>query len=155
MSSLFSFAGRLKMRGLKRNQKKLWYQLYQNNIPVYETDLEGNIFRDPVIGEPLLTGETKIGYSDPVEFRANVSANRGESSSDPFGIDLSYDKTMVSCDMNLPIDELSVLFVDKKPVFDADGNLTNTADYKVVKVAKSLNSVLYAIKKITEGSSDG
>ena len=81
------------MRGLKRNQKTLYYQLYQNNVPIYETDLDGNIVTDPITGEPLLTGETKVGYSAPVEFRANVSANRGESSSDPFGIDLLYDKT--------------------------------------------------------------
>lgn len=126
-----------------------------NNVPIYETDLDGNIVTDPITGEPLLTGETKVGYSAPVEFRANVSANRGESSSDPFGIDLLYDKTMVSCDMDLPIDELSVLFVDKKPEFDADGNLANTADYKIVKVGKSLNSALYAIKKITEGNANG
>mgnify|MGYP001050067271 FL=1 len=143
------------MRGLKRNQKTLYYQLYQNNVPIYETDLDGNIVTDPITGEPLLTGETKVGYSAPVEFRANVSANRGESSSDPFGIDLLYDKTMVSCDMDLPIDELSVLLVDKKPEFDADGNLANTADYKIVKVGKSLNSALYAIKKITEGNANG
>ena len=64
------------MRGLKRNQKTIWYQLYQDNIPVYETDLDGNIVTDPITGEPLLTGETKVGYSDPVEFRANVSAAR-------------------------------------------------------------------------------
>ena len=143
------------MRGLKRNQKTLYYQIYQSNIPVYEMDLDGNIVIDPVTGEPLLTGETMVGYAAPVQFRANVSAARGESSSDPFGIDLSYDKTMVSCDMTLPIDELSVLFVDKKPEFDAGGNLANTADYKVVKVAKSLNSVLYAIRKVTEGSANG
>ena len=62
------------MRGLKRNQKTLYYQLYVSNIPVYETDLDGNIVRDPVTGEPLLTGETKVGYADPEEFRANVSA---------------------------------------------------------------------------------
>lgn len=143
------------MRGLKRNQRKLCYQLYLEHIPVLETNLDGNIVTDPVTGEPLLTGETKVGYSDPVEFRANVSANCGESSSDPFGIDLSYDKMIVSCNMELPIDELSVLFVDKKPEFDAGGNLANTADYKVVKVAKSLNSALYAIKKITEGTEHG
>lgn len=143
------------MRGLKRNQKTLYYQLYASNIPVYETDLDGNIVTDPITGELLLTGETKVGYSDPVEFRANVSAARGEANTDPFGIDLSYDKTMVTCDMDLPIDELSTLFVDKKPEFDTGGNLTNTADYKVVKVGKSLNSALYAIKKITEGSANG
>lgn len=143
------------MRGLKRNQKTLYYQLYASNIPVYETDLDGNIVTDPITGEPLLTGETKVGYADPVEFRANVSAARGSSESDLFGIDLVYDKTIVTCDMNLPIDELSVLFVDKKPEFDTGGNLANVADYKIAKIARSLNSVQYAIKKITEGSSDG
>lgn len=140
------------MRGLKRNQRILYYQLYQDHIPVCETDLDGNIVTDPVTGEPLLTGEYKVGYADPVEFRANVSAARGESNTDPFGVNTQYDKTVCSCDMNLPIDELSVLFVDKKPEFDSNGNLTDKPDYKVVKVAKSLNSVLYAIKKMTEGA---
>ena len=103
------------MRGLKRNKQKLWYQLYDNHIPIYETDLDGNIIYDPVTGEPLLTGDFTVGYSEPVEFRANVSAARGEANTDPFGVDLAYDKTVATCDMNLPIDELSVLFVDKKP----------------------------------------
>lgn len=143
------------MRGLKRNQKTLYYQLYSENIPIYETDLEGNIITDPITGEPLLTGETKVGYAEPVKFRANVSAARGSSESDLFGIDLVYDKTIVTCDMKLPINELSVLFVDKNPEFDIGGNLTNAADYKIAKIARSLNSVQYAIKKITEGSSDG
>lgn len=137
------------MRGLKRNQRKLWYQLYSEHIPVLETDLDGNIVTDPVTGEPLLTGEYKVGYADPVEFRANVSAARGEANTDPFGVDTQYDKTVCSCDMDLPIDELSQLYVDQKP---RDGR---KADYKVVKVAKSLNSALYAIKKITEGTEHG
>lgn len=143
------------MRGLKRNQKTLYYQLYASNIPVHETDLDGNIVTDPISSEPLLTGETKAGYSEPVQFRANVSAARGEANNDLFGIDLSYDKTIVTCDMDLPIDELSVLFVDRKPSYDDKGNLMNTADYKVVKVAKSLNTALYAIKRITEGAGNG
>lgn len=139
------------MRGLKRNKQKLWYQLYSEHIPVYETDLDGNIIYDPVTGEPLLTGDYTVGYADPVEFKANVSAARGEANTDSFGVDLAYDKTIATCDMNLPIDELSVLFVDKKPEIGADGKLTNKPDFKVVKVAKSLNSVLYAIRKVTEG----
>ena len=32
------------MRALKRNKVKLWYQLYDANIPVYETDLDGILF---------------------------------------------------------------------------------------------------------------
>ena len=36
------------MRALKRNKVKLWYQLYDANIPGYETDLDGNPVLDPV-----------------------------------------------------------------------------------------------------------
>lgn len=138
------------MRGLKRNKVKLWYQLYDSNIPVYETGLDGNLVLDPVTGEPLLTGDSTTKYKDPVRFEANVSPARSEASTDPFGVDVKYDKTVCSCDLDLPIDELSKLFVDKEPRYDADGTLINEADYKVVKVAKSLNSLLIAIKKKTE-----
>ena len=140
------------MRALKRNKVKLWYQLYQTNIPIYETDLDGNIVTDPISGEPLLTGDYEAGYDAPVMIKANVSPARSDASTDPFGVDLEYDKTVCSCDLNLPIDELSVLFVDKVPKYDKNRILVNSADYKVVKVAKSLNSMLYAIKKITEDS---
>lgn len=142
------------MRGLKRNKVELWYQLYDANIPVYETDLDGNPVLDPVTGEPLLTGDSTTKYKAPVWFEANVSSARSEASTDPFGVDVKYDKTISSCEMDLPIDELSRLFVDKEPRYDADGMLVNEADYKVVKVAKSLNSLLIAIKKRTEGEDE-
>lgn len=142
------------MRGLKRNKVKLWYQLYDSNIAVYETDLDGNLVLNPVTGEPLLTGECTAGYKKPVLFKANVSPARSEASTDPFGVDVKYDKAICSCDLELPIDELSMLFVDKKPQYDEEGNLLNVPDYKVVKVAKSLNSLLIAIKKRTEGEDE-
>lgn len=133
------------MRGLKRNQKTLFYQLYSEHIPVYETDLDGNIIPDPVTGEPLLTGDYTVGYAEPVMFRANVSPARSEAQTEPFGVNTDYDKVICSCDLTLPIDELSQVFVDRKP---GDGK---KADYKVVKVARSLNSLLYAIKQLPDG----
>ena len=142
------------MRGLKRNKVKLWYQLYDSNIPVYEKDLDGNPVLDPVTGNPLLTGECTAGYKKPVLFKANISPARSEASTDPFGVYVKYDKAISSCEMDSPIDELSRLFVDKEPRYDADGTLINEADYKVVKVAKSLNSLLIAIKKRTEGEDE-
>jgi len=126
------------VRGLKRNQKTLYYQLYSEHIPVYETDLDGNVIYDPVTGEPLLTGDYAVGYADPVKF--------SEAQTEPFGVNTDYDKVICSCDLTLPIDELSQIFVDRKP---KDGR---GADYKVVKVAESLNSLLYAIKQLPDGS---
>ena len=130
------------MRGLKRNQKTLYYRLYSEHIPVYETDLDGNIIYDPVTGEPLLTGDYTVGYEEPVKFRANVSPARSEAQTEPFGVNTDYDKVICSCDLTLPVDELSQIFVDRKPE-DGKG-----ADYKVVKVARSINSVLFAIKQL-------
>ena len=126
------------MRGLKRNKVELWYQQYDANIPIYETGLDGNLVLDPVTGEPLLTGDFTTKYKDPISFEANVSPARSEASTDPFGVDVKYDKTISSCE----------------PRYDADGTLINEADYKVVKVAKSLNSLLIAIKKRTEGEDE-
>ena len=136
------------MRGLKRNQKTLYYQLYSEHVPVYETDLDGNIIYDPVTGEPLLTGDYKVGYADPVKFRANVSPARSEAQTEPFGVNTDYDKVICSCDLTLPIDELSQVFVDRKPE-DGKG-----ADYRVVKVARSINSVLFAIKQLPDGGAE-
>lgn len=138
------------MRGLKRNQRQLYYQCYSDHIPVYETDLDGNIITDPITGEPLLTGDYTVGYAPPVMFWANVSANRGNSENDPFGVSTNYDKVVCSCDLSLPIDELSQLYIDHK-LEDGKG-----PDYKVVKVARSLNSILYAVEQLPKGGgSDG
>lgn len=133
------------MRALKRNQKTLYYQLYSEHVPVYETDLDRNIIYDPVTGEPLLTGDYTVGYAEPVQFRANVSPARSEAQTEPFGVNTDYDKVICSCDLDLPINELSQIFVDRKPE-DGKG-----ADYKVVKVARSINSVLFAIKQLPDG----
>lgn len=133
------------MMGLKRNMRTLYYQLYDGHIPVQETDLDGNPVTDPVTGEALLTGDYTVGYSEPVMFRANVSPARSEASIDPFGVNTAYDKVIATCDMSLPLDELSQVYVDRKPE-DGKG-----PDYQVVKVARSLNSILIAIRQLPSG----
>ena len=80
-----------------------------------------------------------------MKFQANVSPARSEAQTEPFGVNTDYDKVICSCDLTLPIDELSQIFVDRKPE-DGKG-----ADYKVVKVARSINSVLFAIKQLPDG----
>jgi hypothetical protein len=49
-------------------------------------------------------------------------------------------------DVNIPIDENSVLWVDKAVEYDENGN--PLFDYVVKKVARSLNSVSFAISKV-------
>ena len=56
-----------------------------------------------------------------------------------------------------PIDEYSILWIDTMPELNADGSLAVDSegkvktphDYIVKKVAKSLNSVSYAVSKVS------
>jgi hypothetical protein len=92
------------------------------------------------------TGEKTVAYSEPKELRCSVSPASGKTQIEMFGNLDSYDKTVITDDMKCPIDENSVLFVDKSPEEDADGN--PLPDYRIRKVAKSLNCISYAISKV-------
>ena len=121
------------MKCLERNKSDFFYLLYDKKEPVID-------------GNGRKTGEYRVVYKSPVKHRANISAAKGEASTEQFGSDLKYDKVIVTDDIDCPMDENSVLFGDKKPEFDSDGN--PIFDYIVKKVARSLNFASYAISKV-------
>lgn len=121
------------MKCLERNKSTFFYALYSHKEPL--KDEYGNS-----------TTELKVFYEEPVECRANISPATGASQVEQFGSSLKYDKVIVIDDINCPIDENTVLFVDKAPSRDEEGNLL--FDYIVKKIAKSLNSVAIAISKV-------
>ena len=121
------------MRTLERNKTSFYYALYlgkEENV-----DADGNA-----------TGTYTILYSNPVECRGNISASSGSVQVEQFGNDLQYDRVIVLDDVNVLIDENSVLWVDKEVEHDKYGN--PVFDYVVKKVARSLNSVSFAISKV-------
>lgn len=121
------------MKTLERNKTSFWYCLYDSKKPV--SDEYGNE-----------TGEAIITYKDPVQMKANISAATGAAQVEQFGSFSGYDKVIVTDDIDCPIDENTVLFVDKDAEYDSDGN--PLFDYIVRRVAKSLNSVSYAISRV-------
>lgn len=121
------------MRCLLRNKISFCYSLFVDKIPI--ADEFGNE-----------TGEYAIQYGEPVKMTANVSAASGAAQSEQFGTSLQYDKVIVTDDMDCLIDENSVLFVDVEPSYRDDGS--PIYDYIVKRVAKSLNSISYAIRKV-------
>lgn len=122
------------MRSLKRNERTIYYANYIDKTEI--TDEYGNA-----------TGSYEINYTTPTPYRINVSPARGSSDDTLFGTALNYTKTMVTADLNCPIDENTVLWVDKVATVDDEGN-TNPYDYTVTQVGKSLSSIAYAIKKV-------
>lgn len=123
------------MKIMERNKRPLWYLLYDRKSPA--VDAEGNE-----------TGEEIIVYKPAVALRANVSPASGSSQVEQFGNLAGYDKVIVTDDMSCPIDENTVLFVDKEPEYrEADGK--PLYDYIVKRVAKSLNTIAYAVTKVS------
>lgn len=115
------------MRAQRRNEIEIWYALYEGNVPILKNG--------------RLTGEKKQVYSAPVSLRANVSAAKGAADVEMFGIDTPYTKTITTCDISCPIAEDSALWIDADP-------LAEPYNYVVVRIAKSLNSITYAVREV-------
>ena len=117
------------MRTLKRNQREIYYATLIKGEPI--TDEWGN----------NETGEYNMVYSDPTPIRINVSAAQGRLETRQFGQMENYDRTLITDDMNCPIDESSILWIDNL-------DTTKAHDYVVTKVARSLNVIQYAVRKV-------
>jgi hypothetical protein len=88
----------------------------------------------------------KVVYGNPVMMEANISPASGYAQTEQFGNLDNYDKVIVTDDMDCPIDEHSVLFIDKEPEYTVSGD--PMFDYTVRRIAKSLNSVSIAVRKV-------
>lgn len=120
------------MKALERNKQTIYYANYTGKTDVYE--------------EGLFTGEHTPTYTTPAEAKVNVSASRGEAYIDLFGTDINYTNTIVS-DKDLGINENSILWIGVSPSTSTSSAIT-PHNYTVVSVAKSFNSVVYAIRKV-------
>ena len=112
------------MINLARNKTDVTYRLYLG-------------VTEQVDDDGYYTGENVSSFSDPVTIRASVSASRGTTDLDQFGLNVPYTNTVIVDDMDCPIDENSRLEIAGKP-------------YAVLLVAKSLNHITYAVKLLTE-----
>ena len=121
------------MKALKRNQQTFYYALYTG-------------MTDVVDASHYKTGEKTKTYATPVSMKANISPARGYADVEIFGKDLEYTKTICTDDMNCPITEESVLWIDKSPF--GNNNTITPYNYVVTQIAKSLNNIMYAVRKV-------
>lgn len=121
--------------GLLRNKRTFWY------LPFIRSE----DIRD---GWLNITGERRIIYGEPVEVKANISPASGISQTEMFGNLDNYDKVISPLPANFPITESDVLFIDKEPEYNKDGD--PVPDYKVRRVARSLNHTSVAVTKVRQ-----
>lgn len=117
------------MQSLSSNQQRIEYALYLGKTDQY------------VDGKK--TGEKLKDYTDPAPLWIYVSPSKGEAAIEPFGQNEDYTNVMSICDPNCPIKEDTILWVGITSENDTPHN------YRVTKVARGLNSILYAIKKVS------
>ena len=120
------------MRTVQRNKRDVWYAIYTGESEL--VDEEGNY-----------TGETEITYGKPTHIRANVSPATGQANVEMFGNFTDYDRVVVTDDVEIPVNENSVMWVDSMPV---EGQGIKGYDYIVRRVARSFNSVAIAIRDV-------
>lgn len=116
------------MKCLNRNKTLFYYALYDRKEELLDE-----------YGNP--TGLYQIFYKDPKPYRANISAAMGESATRQFGDLELYDKVIVFDDVNTPVDESAILWIDRLET-------TQPHDYIVKKRAISLNVVSLAVQKV-------
>lgn len=124
------------MKTLARNKQSVWYALYKGEVP--RLDADGNE-----------TGEHDIEYEEPVFCPFNCSPNGAGSSfvngitAEPYGLTSEFTRTLITDDLNCPITDTTVLWIG------ADPNVGNPKyTHKVVKIARSLNNIVYVVKEV-------
>lgn len=141
------------MRSLKKNQQRLQYATYSDQIKIYERDENGEIVYVDVDGAktPVIISE-QAGYNNPVSFYANIAMSGGEAEAKEYGVNASdYEAVLVTTDKSLPIDELTRIWHTSVLKFNSDGMVDgDSADYSVLAVKPSLNGMKYLLKKITK-----
>lgn len=122
------------MRNLKKNQRKLWYALYRDKIPIVDEN-----------GDE--TGDYTAGYSPPVFFEASLSPGNGKAQREVFGTGIDFTRTLSTTDTSLPITETSLVWHETEPGVLEDGSADpDTADYEVAAPpAYGLNTLVIAL----------
>jgi len=121
------------MRSAECNKQTIYYALFTG-------------YTDATDDDGYKTGEKTTTYADPVAFRINVSAAKGATSQEPFGLEQNYSRTMNTCDMNCPIAVDTLVWVGRTPT-------TAPHNYRVSRVAPGLFNIVYALEEVSVNGS--
>jgi len=117
------------MRTLVKNRRSFYYANYEGSIDTKDKD-------------EFFTGEKDPGYGDPVLYtKGTVSSASGYSGIESFGDLADYDRVIVTGDMNCPINEQSILWIDET-------DPSKPHDYVVRRVAKTIDVIAIAVSSV-------
>lgn len=123
------------MRSLERNKRTLYYATLIGK--------EKNLDDDG-----RFDGTYSVSYDGAYEARMNISPASGQTAYEIFGITEGYTHIIVDTDMECPLDVDSIVWYDRDPK-------ENYYNFVVVRKAKSLNQVFYALKEVQGDQTKG
>lgn len=142
------------MRQMWKNKQKLYYALVAGDqVPVYQTDDEGNTIYQEVDGEqvPVETGLWETPYSAPVEFYGNInSGNVGYTIARAYGISSgNFDAVLCMRKDEVPLEVTTLIWYDREPTYRQDGSVDpKSANYTVRRIPPCLDEICYLLRKV-------
>lgn len=132
--------------GAERNKRTVWYALYEGTTEIVDPD--GN-----------KTGERLPVYGKVQAMRVNISGTSGLTNNNlsgkveyqPYGQQNMYVMTLNPLPSDCRIDEMSVFWVDTKPVLKEDGTTDTPYDHVIYRIAGSLNWRACQIARVQRG----
>ena len=125
------------MNCLARNKTTIYYATVSGKTEL--TDEYGN-----------KTGQYELTYSAPIEWSANIRWDSGAVELDGFGLNQSGTRRIVTCDVNVPITDSTVLWIGITPTVDEQtGEVTPAHNYVVAGAPeRSLNQLAILVQEV-------
>ena len=150
------------------NKQAMKYSQQGQRITIYEKDDEGNILYEgytdnegnfiPYLDDdgnkiPKIIGEV-IGFSKPVDFKANIAFSGGEAKVEEFGFDTAdYDAIILTDRNKFPLKKGDLIWLDSEVEFTDEENEVvdeTSADFTIVGIKPALKSTKYVLKAVVK-----
>lgn len=148
------------------NKQAMRFSLQGQTVTIYERDDDGNILYEGYTDTegnfiPYLDDEgnkipkvleEKTGFSEPVDFKANISFSGGEAQSKEYGFDTAdFDAILLTDKGMYPLKKGDLIWLDSKPTYTNDGLVDETsADFTIVGIKPALYSTKYMLKAVVK-----
>ncbi len=144
------------------NKQKMKYSLQGQTVTIYEKDDEGNILYEGYTDEegafiPYLDDEgnkipkvleEKTGFSEPVDFKANIAFSGGEAQTYEYGFNAAdFDAIIVTDRQEFPFKKGDLIWLDSEITYTDESLVDETsADFTIVGIKPALRSTKYMLK---------
>lgn len=143
------------MRQNRRIKQRMFYSNFDQEMPIYNRDADGNIIYITMPdgqSVPSKTGETKQGYGEPVEFYNSISGTLTEDELQAFGGEKRAVAKATYRKGDLPFKTGTLIWKDSEIGRKGDEIDENSADYRIMGILDEGQHFYRAImEKVTKG----